>query len=133
LSNPSAAERKKIELAIRKVFVDGCTAWNRGDLDGYLAGYWDSDEIVWISGGSRARGKKAIVAAYKARFSMPLQMGRLAIDELLIDVLTTTDAIAFGRWILAFDNKEAKGFFTVRLRKIDGAWLFVYDHSSADE
>ena len=133
LRNLSAAERKKAELSIRKVFEDGCTAWNQGDLDGYLAGYWDSDEIVWISGGSLTGGKKAIVAAYKARFSTPRQMGRLTLDELQIDVLTITDAIAFGRWTLAADNKVAKGFFTVQLKKIDGTWLFVYDHSSAGE
>ena len=133
MSDVSAAERKRAELAIRKVFEDGCTAWNRGDLGGYLAGYWDSDEIVWISSGSRARGKKAIAAAYKARFSTPRQMGRLTIDELQIDVLTTADAIASGRWILAVDNNTVKGFFTVRLRWIDGAWLFVYDHSSTEE
>ena len=126
----SDTERKENEIAIREVFEAGCAAWNRGDLDGYLAGYWDSDKTIWISGGSLTRGKKAIVAAYKARFSTPQQMGKLTLAELEIDVLTTTDAIAFGRWMLAFEDKAAEGFFTVQLKKIESTWFYISDHSS---
>jgi uncharacterized protein (TIGR02246 family) len=126
----SATTSKKIEVAIRKVFEAGCTAWNRGDLDGYLASYWDSNKTTWVSSGSLTRGRKAIVAAHKTRFSRPQQMGKLTLAELEIDVLTTTDAVAFGRWMLVVDNETPKGFFTVQLRKIEGIWLFVSDHSS---
>jgi uncharacterized protein (TIGR02246 family) len=126
----SATENKEIEDAIRQVFEAGCAAWNRGDLDGYLAGYWDSNKTIWISSGSLTRGRKAIVAAYKTRFSTPQQMGKLTLAELEIDVLTPTDAIAFGRWMLVVDNEDSKGFFTVQLRKLEGTWLFVSDHSS---
>ena len=127
----SATESKKIEGTIREVFEDGCAAWNQGDLDGYLSGYWDSDNTLWISGGSLTRGKKAIEAAYKARFSTPEQMGKLTLTELEIDVLTDTDAIAFGGWRLVIEDKLAEGFFTVQLKKIEGTWLYVSDHSSA--
>jgi uncharacterized protein (TIGR02246 family) len=129
----SATERKKTEVAIRKVFEAGCAAWNRGNLDGYLASYWDSDKTIWISGGAVTRGIDAIVAAYKARFSRPQQMGELTLAELEIDVLTTEDAVAFGRWMLVGEDKTAEGFFTVQLRKIEGNWLFVSDHSSTSE
>ena len=131
LKKISTSESKKIEVAIRKVFEAASEAWNRGDLDGYLASYWDSDKIIWISGGSLTRGKKGIEAAYKARFSSAQQMGKLTVAELEIDVLTPTDATAFGRWILVIDNEASKGFFTVQLRKIEGAWLLVSDHSSS--
>jgi len=130
LSKISATEIKENEVAIRNVFEDGCAAWNRGDLDGYLAGYWDSDKTIWISGGSLTRGKKAIVAACKARFSTPQQMGKLTLTELEIDVLTSMDAIAFGHWRLVIEGKAAEGFFTVQLKKIEDNWLYVADHSS---
>ena len=70
----SVIESKKIEVAIRNVFEAGCAAWNIGDLDGYLASYWDSSKTIWISSGSLIRGKKAIAEAYKARFSTPEKM-----------------------------------------------------------
>ena len=126
----SATESKNTEIAIRNVFEAGLTAWNRGDLDGYLASYWDSSKTIWISSGSLTRGKTAIVAAYKARFSTSQQMGKLTLVELEIDVLTPSDAIAFGRWMLVSGNETSKGFFTVQLRQIEGAWLFICDHSS---
>ncbi|HKG55520.1 MAG TPA: SgcJ/EcaC family oxidoreductase [Anaerolineales bacterium] len=127
----SGTTGEKAEAAIRNVFEAGCAAWNRGDLDGYLASYWDSDQTRWVSSGSLTRGKKAIAAAYKARFSGSQQMGKLTVTELEIDVLTDTEAIAFGRWTLVIDHKSSTGFFTVQLRNIDGTWLFVSDHASA--
>jgi uncharacterized protein (TIGR02246 family) len=120
----------KTKTAIRNVFEAGCAAWNRGDLDGYLASYWDSNKTIWVSNGSLRRGSKAIAAAYRARFSAPSQMGKLNLLELDIDVLTAEDAIAFGRWMLVIDNTSSTGYFTVQLRKIEGAWLFVSDHAS---
>jgi uncharacterized protein (TIGR02246 family) len=125
-----AAEIMEAETTIRSVFEAGCAAWNRGDLEGYLASYWDSDRTLWISNGSLKRGSKAIAEAYRARFSTPSQMGKLTLLELDIDVLTPEDAFAFGRWMLAIDNESSTGFFTVQLRKIEGAWLFVSDHAS---
>ncbi|HSL42019.1 MAG TPA: SgcJ/EcaC family oxidoreductase [Anaerolineales bacterium] len=127
----ATTERGKTESAIRKVFEESCAAWNRGDLDGYLASYWDSEKTLWISSGSLTRGKAAIAAAYKRRFSMGQPMGKLSVAELEIDVLTPDDAIAFGRWILDLEGTPSQGFFTVQLRKIEGTWLFVCDHASA--
>ena len=125
------AERNEVEAAVRDVFEAGCMAWNRGDLDGYLESYWDSDQTLWISNGSLTRGREAIIAAYKSRFSDPPQMGKLTLSELEVEVLTPTDAIAFGHWMLALDEESSQGFFTVQLRKIDGSWFYVSDHSSS--
>ena len=122
--------RQDAESAIRAMFDAGCAAWNRGDLDNYLASYWDSDQTLWISGGKLTRGLQAITAAYKARFVTPQQMGQLTVTGLSIDVLTDVDAFAFGHWMLAIDDKTLIGVFTVQVRKIDGNWLFVSDHAS---
>ena len=57
-------------------------------------------------------------------------MGVLTLTELEIEVLTPTDAFAFGRWKLDLKDTSSEGFFTVQLRKIEGAWFYVSDHSS---
>jgi uncharacterized protein (TIGR02246 family) len=126
----SAPDTKEIDAAIRSVFDEGCAAWNRGDLDGYLASYWDSEKTLWISGGSLRRGKAAIVDSYRSRFATPARMGHLTIADLEVDVLTPTDATAFGYWKLMGENGTATGVFTVQLRKREGIWEFVSDHSS---
>ena len=126
----SASQREEIEAAVRRVFEDGCAAWNRGDLDGYLASYWDSDKTTWISGGRLTRGKDAIVAACKARFAADGRMGELTVADLEIDVLTNADAIALGRWILNQGGQLSTGYFTVQLKKIEGNWVYATDHAS---
>jgi len=129
----NASSRKEAEVAIHAVFDAGCAAWNRGELDGYLASYWNSERTIWISGGKLTRGSQAITAAYKARFSTPQQMGKLTVTDMTIEVLTDLNAFVFGYWMLTIDNKTQKGVFTVQLRKIEGEWLFVSDHSSTHE
>lgn len=127
------AERNEVEAAVRDVFEAGCMAWNRGDLDGYLESYWDSDRTIWISNGFLTRGRNAIEAAYRSRFQTLQQVGNLTITQLEIDVLTTRDATAFGRWSLVMNNDQSStGFFTVQLKKIEGSWLLVSDHSSSE-
>ena len=129
----NASSRKEAEVAIHATFDAGCAAWNRGELDGYLASYWNSDKTIWVSGGTLTRGSQAITAAYKARFPTPQQMGKLTVTNMTIEVLTDLDAIVFGHWMLTIDNKTQKGVFTVQLKKIEGEWLFVSDHSSSTE
>jgi len=130
LDTISASQREEIEAAIRRVFEDGCASWNHGDLDGYLASYWDSDKTIWISGGRLSRGKDAIVAVCKARFATDARMGELTVADLEIDVLTPIDAIVLGRWILKDGAQLSTGYFTVQLKKIAGNWVYISDHAS---
>ena len=97
-----------------------------------MASYWDSDQTLYISNGSLTRGKEAITAAYRSRFSIPEKMGKLTVSELEIDVLTLMDAIAFGHWMLTIEDESSEGFFTVQLKKIEDTWMFVSDHSSTN-
>ena len=131
IQNPS--KREEAETAIRAIFDAGCAAWNCGELEGYLASYWNSEKTIWVSSGKLTRGSQAIAEAYKTRFQTPQQMGKLTVADMEVDVLTDQDASVLGHWLLAIDNKTQKGVFTVQLKKIEGEWLFVSDHSSTSE
>ena len=37
-------------IDIRSVLDSQSTAWNSGDIDGYMNGYWQSDSLVFTSG-----------------------------------------------------------------------------------
>jgi hypothetical protein len=41
-------KKNKEELLIRKVLDDQIKAWNRGDLEQYMSGYWKSDSLRFI-------------------------------------------------------------------------------------
>jgi len=115
---------------IRTLFESGCAAWNRGDIDGYLADYWHSDKVRWVSEGIVCYGFEAIAAAFKARFDSPDNMGRLEVANLEIQLLGESDALVFGTWAQTTLTASRHGVFTVHTKKIDEEWLIVSDHSS---
>ena len=48
-------------LAIRKVIEEQQAAWNRQDLEGFMAGYWKSAELTFFSGAHESTGWQAAV------------------------------------------------------------------------
>ena len=116
--------------SIRALFESGCAAWNRGDIDGYLADYWHSDKVRWVSEGAVRYGFEAIATAFKNRFDTPDNMGRLEVANLEIQVLGESDALVFGAWTQTTSMARRHGVFTVHTKKIDDEWLVVSDHSS---
>ena len=40
------------EKAVREVLDAQITAWNKGDIDGFMKGYWKDEKLTFISGGS---------------------------------------------------------------------------------
>jgi uncharacterized protein (TIGR02246 family) len=116
--------------AVRDTFDAWNTAWNSGDLEGYLAGYWDSDQTRYVSNTRVIRGKAAIAESYRARFPSPEMMGHLTLVELEVEPMGSSDALAFGVVQLIRQADVFNGVFTVHVRHIDGAWLMVSDHTS---
>jgi ketosteroid isomerase-like protein len=62
------ANRKVSEEAIRKVLDDQVEAWNRGDLEGFMQGYWKSDELTFFSGGNVRRGWDETYDRYRKKY-----------------------------------------------------------------
>ena len=62
--------------------------WNKGDLDGFLAGYWNSPNVVFMSGGQRFDGFEAMRDRYRRRYKAEGKaMGQLGFSELEIEPL----------------------------------------------
>ena len=56
-------------------------AWNRGDIDGFMDGYWKSPELRFASGGNVTRGWDQTNARYHNTYGGPETMGTLITDE----------------------------------------------------
>jgi ketosteroid isomerase-like protein len=60
-------------------------------------------------------------------------MGALDFSEVAVDLLAPRAALVRGRWHLVMaGGKELRGLFTVVMRKLDGDWKIVHDHSSME-
>ena len=110
-------------------------AWNRGDLEGFMAGYWRSPDLVFCSGDTVTKGWDETLARYRKRYQAEgREMGRLRFDGIEVIPLGEDAALARGAWRLVMtDGKEPHGLFTLLLRRLDGAWRIVHDHTSSGE
>jgi beta-aspartyl-peptidase (threonine type) len=127
-----AADGDDVKKAIRQVLDDQQTAWNKGDLEGFMAGYWKSDDLSFYSGGDKTKGWNATYERYKKKYqSDGNEMGTLAFSELDISVAGTDNAIVRGRWQLKMkDGKSMGGLYTLWVRKLPEGWRIVHDHTS---
>jgi ketosteroid isomerase-like protein len=125
---------ERAEDQIRMVLNDQVDAWNRGDLDGFMAGYWNSDELLFCSGGTITKGWKPTLDRYRKRYQAEgKEMGRLTFADIHVEPLTNEVALVRGRWLLALKSSQPDGLFTLKLVRFADGWRVVYDHTSASE
>jgi beta-aspartyl-peptidase (threonine type) len=109
--------------------------WNRGDLDAFLSGYWNSPEVVFQSGGDQNRGFAAVRDRYHRRYKAEGRaMGTVAFSNVEVEILGPEAALARGRWRLTLpDGQTPAGQFTLVLRKFPEGWTIVHDHTSSEK
>ena len=104
-------------------------AWNRQDLEGFMAYYWNSEEFTFQSGASRLRGWKALLERYRKSYSGE-KWGELDFADLEVNVLSADFAYVLGRWKLALKDSFREGLFTIIFRHFPEGWRIIHDHSS---
>jgi len=123
--------RSAVELVLRRQQA----AWNRHDLEGFMAGYRNSPELTFFSGAKEADGWQAALERYRAAYSSPgREMGKLEFSGLRIETLGPSAAFVRGVWQLTMpDGKTPHGLFTLVFRRFPDGWKIVHDHTSAAE
>lgn len=106
-------------------------AWNRGDVPGYMDGYWRSAKTIFVSGNSITRGWQTVLERYQKSYNTREKMGTLAFTEVEITILSPTTAVALGKWELTRANDHPNGYFTLIFRKVKAGWRIVQDHTSS--
>ena len=121
--------------AIERVLRTQQEAWNRHDLEGFMAGYWNSPELTFFSDAKEHDGWKATMDRYLATYSSPgHEMGKLEFSGLRVVVLSQDSGFVRGEWKLTMsDGKTPHGLFTLVFRKFPEGWKIVHDHTSAAE
>lgn len=115
--------------AIRAVLDAQAAAWNRGEIDVYMAGYAHSDETMFV-GTDVTRGWTKVRDRYKAKYDSPAKMGKLAFSDLDLRPLGNDDVVVTGAWTLTREADTPHGRFTLIFHRLPEGWRIVYDHSS---
>jgi len=118
--------------AIRDLLARQVDAWNRGDLEGFMAGYWNSPDLTFFSGAGLTRGWQSTLARYRHKYQgQGKEMGRLDFFDLTVTPLARDAAFVRGHWRLQMKNGQVSGgLFTLILRKFPDGWKIIHDHTS---
>ncbi len=120
------------DAQIRNVLDLQVDSWNRGDLDGFMSGYWKSDQLTFCSGSTITKGWQPTLDRYRSRYQAEgKEMGTLDFREIVIEPLSADLAMVRGRWRLRMKSGEPEGLFTLLVRRFPDGWRITYDHTSA--
>lgn len=125
---PSAPQNA--ETAIRAVLEEQAAAWNRGDVEGFMRGYWKSEEMTFSGASGVTRGWQGVFDRYRTRYPDRKAMGKLTFSELEITMLGPDAAMVLGRWQLEREADRPGGVFTLVARRFPEGWRIVHDHTS---
>lgn len=126
----SDSQKAKIAADIRAVMDEQSSAWNRGDIDAFMKGYWNSEKLTFVSGDGVTHGWQPTLDRYKKSYDSRAKMGVLKFSDLEINVLSKDAATVLGSWALTRENDNPKGKFTLIFRKFKDGWRIVHDHTS---
>jgi ketosteroid isomerase-like protein len=124
------AQENKRAAEIRKVMDTQTAAWNQGNIEGFMEGYWNSPELVFVSGDNVTKGWQPTLDRYKKSYDSRAKMGVLTFSGLTINVLNKEWATVLGSWSLQREKDNPKGKFTLIFRKMKDGWRIVHDHTS---
>lgn len=117
--------------AINAVLKAQQAAWNRGDVDAFLKGYWESPELTFSGSSGVFRGYEGVLARYKKNYPDRAAMGELNFSDLEFRFLGSDAALVLGKWHLKRDVGDIGGVFTLVWQKFPEGWRIIHDHTSA--
>ena len=118
------------EAAIRQVMADQSAAWNRGDIDDFMKGYWNDDSLMFVGQSGITYGYSNTLNNYKKHYDSQDKMGQLFFTLLKLEPLSADYYFVIGKWQLQRKAGDIGGIYTLLFRKIGGRWLIVVDHTS---
>jgi len=126
----SASQKSKIATEIRAVMDEQTAAWNRGEIDGFMRGYWNSENLIFVSNANVTRGWQPTLDRYKKSYDTRAKMGNLTFSGLEINVVSKDAAVVLGNWSVVREKDNPSGKFTLVFRKFRDGWRIVHDHTS---
>ena len=126
----TACNDKNDKIAILKVLEDQRQAWNKGNLESFMNGYIKSDSLLFVGRDGPKYGWETTLDNYKRGYPDKAAMGFLTFNIKEVRLISSDHAFVLGGWHLKREKDEPQGAFTLLLKKVNGEWKIVVDHSS---
>jgi len=120
--------------AIKKMLTVQQECWNNGDIDGFMEGYWNSEELIFTSATHKpAYGWQNTLERYKESYPDRYSMGEFRFEILDLKLNSEKTAILKGKWKLVRMKDRPNGLFYLDLEKFDENWLITKDSTISFE
>lgn len=124
--NTAKADADEIE----KVMSVQEQAWNEGNAEKFMQGYWNSDSLTFVGKSGVTYGWKQMLANYKKNYPDKETMGKLVFTIIKKERLGPENYLVIGKWHITRSKDEVGGHFSLTWKKINGQWLIISDHTS---
>ena len=131
MASAAPPEKENPSREIAKVLDDQAAAWNKADLEGFMAGYVKSDDLSFYSGNAKTKGWQATLDRYRKKYQGEgKEMGKLTFSEQTIEILGSEHALVKGRFTLKLAKESPTGIYTLVMKKLPEGWKIIHDHTS---
>lgn len=90
--------------AILKLLDTQTAAWNKGELQGFMKGYWENDSLRFIGKSGITYGWNNTLANYKRGYPDTAAMGKLQFTILVVKKVII--ALLRSSWKMVFEKKH---------------------------
>ena len=118
------------EKQIRRILKEQTAAWNRGDIDAFMQGYWNNDSLLFVGKNGPTYGFTNTLNNYTKNYPNKDYMGLLNFTLLEVKPLSKQLWMVLGKWELTRNAGNVSGHYTLLFKKINGVWVIIMDHSS---
>lgn len=122
--------QSKNETSIRHILAEQTNAWNRGDLENFMKGYWENDSLMFIGKSGVTYGWSNTLKNYKKGYPDTAAMGKLHFNIIKVKKLSSHYYEVVGKWFLQRSIGDVSGHYTLLFKKIKKQWFIITDHSS---
>jgi len=130
LPGHQAENRAPDSAAITAVLNAQVAAWNHGDVDAFLEGYWRSPEVSFGGASGFTKGWDSVRDRYKKNYADRAAMGTLDFSGLEFRFLGPDAALVLGHWHLKREKGDVGGVFSLVWQRFPEGWRIVHDHTS---
>lgn len=127
----SAATHEISKKEITDMMLQQAKDWSNGNIEAFMNGYQKTDSLRFIGGRGITYGWQQTLENYKKGYPDKAHTGTLTFDLLDFDRLAENVYLVIGKYHLERSIGNADGIFSVILKKIDGEWKIIADHSSS--
>lgn len=122
--------QSKDEAAIIQLLNRQTADWNKGDIDGFMKGYWENDSLMFVGKNGVTYGYNNTLQNYKKGYPDTASMGKLTFNFIRIKRLSKKYYFVVGKWHLKRGIGDVSGHYNLLFEKINGQWVIIADHSS---